>query len=137
MPRFSVALAAVGLLGLTACSPEYAQKRSAVKHGQLIYAKECSQCHGVSGEGAGSASLGLGTPAPDLVGLSARNDGVFPREFVRRFILGLLETDDPEAAMPQFAKVGLPHVYPQGGADGEVLEADFEDLLDYLASIQE
>ena len=39
--------------------------------------------------------------------------------------------------MPDFARVGLRHVYPEGGADGEVLEADFEGLLDYLEAIQE
>ena len=38
--------------------------------------------------------------------------------------------------MPEFARTGLRHVYPDGGADGEVLEADFEDLLDYLEAIQ-
>ena len=51
--------------------------------------------------------------------------------------MGFLEKDDPASAMPEFASVGLQHVYPNGGADGEVLEADFEDMLDYLESIQE
>jgi hypothetical protein len=50
--------------------------------------------------------------------------------------MGLLEKDDPDAAMPDFASVGLQHLYPNGGADGERLEADFEDLLDYLNAIQ-
>ncbi|KIN74560.1 putative cytochrome c family protein [Sulfitobacter guttiformis KCTC 32187] len=50
--------------------------------------------------------------------------------------MGLLEKDDPNSAMPEFAKTGLRHVYPNGGADGEVLEADFEDLLLYLESVQ-
>jgi mono/diheme cytochrome c family protein len=111
-------------------------QRAGIKHGQGIYLKECSQCHGTSGEGAGAASLGLGVTPPDLTGLSTGNDGAFPREFVRRYVLGLVEKTDPDAGMPEFAKVGLAHVYPKGGADGEVLEADFADLLDYLESIQ-
>ena len=126
-----------GAAMLCACTALSSNDESTAKRGQVIYAKECAQCHGGSSEGAGPASLGLGFPPPDLVGLSARNDGIFPREFVRRFVMGLLEKDDPDAAMPEFAKVGLRHVYPEGGADGEVLEAAFEDLLDYLQSIQE
>ncbi|UWR26001.1 cytochrome c [Sulfitobacter sp. S223] len=121
---------------LTACTQTSIDTRHAIKRGQVIYAKECSQCHGVNGEGAGPESLGIGVAPPDLTGLSARNDGAFPREFVRRFVMGLLEKDDPDAAMPEFAQVGLRHVYPDGGADGEVLEADFTDLLDYLEAIQ-
>ena len=123
-------------LALTACSQATMEDRRALQRGQVIFAKECSQCHGTTGEGAGAESLGLGVAAPDLTGLSLRNDGAFPREFVRRFVMGLLEKDDPDAPMPEFSKVGLRHVYPNGGADGEVLEADFSDMLDYLESIQ-
>ncbi|MFL4471136.1 cytochrome c [Tateyamaria armeniaca] len=122
--------------GLTACNEASDDKSRSVDRGQFVYAKECAACHGAVGEGAGSASLGLGVAAPDLTGLRQRNDGQFPREFVRRFVMGVLEKDDPDAAMPDFARVGLRHVYPEGGADGEVLETDFEALLDYLEAIQ-
>ncbi|MEO0751032.1 MAG: cytochrome c [Pseudomonadota bacterium] len=121
---------------LFACAASGVPSSAEVQRGQVIYAKECAQCHGSAGEGYGPASLGLGGPAPVLNSLQQQNDGVFPREYVRRFVLGFLETDDPDAAMPEFSKQGLRHVYPDGGADGEVLEADFEALLDYLASLQ-
>ncbi|MFK7837421.1 MAG: cytochrome c [Sulfitobacter sp.] len=121
---------------LTACNTTSERAPDASKRGQVIYTKECAQCHGTASEGGGPASLGLGGPAPDLVTLRQRNDGYFPREFVRRFVMGSLAKVDPDAAMPEFAKQGLRHVYPDGGADGEVLEAEFEALLDYLASIQ-
>ena len=121
---------------LAACTTTPNGQSAEVTRGQLIYAKECSQCHGASGEGGGDASLELAITPPNLTGLAQRNDGVFPREYVRRFVMGLLDKDDPSGAMPEFAKVGLRHVYPNGGADGEVLEADFEDLLDYLEAIQ-
>lgn len=127
-------MAATTLLG--ACAATTTGAPGDIKRGEVIYAKECAQCHGATGMGAGPASLGLGGPAPDLTDLKQRNDGYFPREFVRRFVMGKLAPDDPDAAMPDFATVGLAHVYPEGGADGEVLEADFEALLDYLASIQ-
>lgn len=129
-------LSCLALALLAACSTATIEQRKSVQQGQMIYAKECSQCHGTSGNGAGAASLGLGVAPPDLTGLTTRNDGAFPHEFVRRFVLGLIEKNDPDAAMPEFAKVGLPHVYPDGGADGEVLEAEFADLLVYLEAIQ-
>lgn len=122
---------------LSACTEASLEGSEAAKRGQLIYAKECSQCHGTRGEGAGSASLDLGIVPPDLIGLKQRNDGYFPREFVSRFVMGQLEKDDPNSPMPDFSSVGLRHVYPNGGADDEVLETDFEDLLDYLEAIQE
>jgi hypothetical protein len=67
----------------------------------------------------------------------ARDDGRFPRLYVGRFVMGLVEHEDPDTAMPEFAATGLRHLYPEGGADGEVLERHFEDLLDYLAFIQD
>ena len=122
---------------LSGCTQALGDDSETIKRGQLVYAKECSQCHGTRGQGGGLASLGLGVVPPDLTDLKQRNDGQFPREFVRRFVMGLLEKDDPDSPMPEFASVGLQHVYPKGGADGEVLETDFEALLDYLEAIQE
>ena len=108
----------------------------AVARGKIVYAKECAQCHGSAGEGGGPASLGLGVVPPDLVALSARNGGVFPRAYIRQYVLGLTEDNDSAGPMPDFARVGLRHVYPNGGADGELLEADFEGMLDDLEAIQ-
>ncbi|WP_299030897.1 cytochrome c [uncultured Sulfitobacter sp.] len=132
----SLALTTTCIALFAGCATLSNDQREAIKRGQGIYVKECAQCHGPTGAGGGEASLGLGETPPDLTRLSERNDGVFPREFVRRFVLGLIDKTNPDAAMPEFAKVGLAHVYPKGGADGEVLEADFADLLEYLESIQ-
>ncbi|KEJ97798.1 Cytochrome C oxidase, cbb3-type, subunit III [Pseudosulfitobacter pseudonitzschiae] len=131
------AIAGLSCVLLSACTEGQIGHSDAVRAGQRIYAKECAACHGAHGEGAGSAALALGTIPPDLTGLKQRNDGYFPREFVRRFIMGRLEKDDPASPMPDFSTVGLRHVYPDGGADGEVLETDFANLLDYLEAIQE
>lgn len=132
----------IGALLLSACQQSTSDTantatRDAVSRGQGIYTKECAQCHGAAGEGGGPASLGIGVVPPDLVGLSSRNGGTFPRDFVRQYVLGLTEENDSAGPMPDFARVGLRHVYPKGGADGEVLETDFENLLDYLEAIQE
>ena len=124
-----------GLIGtiLSACSEPPVPQPEAVRAGQRIYAMECAACHGA--DAAGRVLPG-GVVAPDLAGLRQRNDGYFPREFVSRFVMGRLEKEDPSAPMPDFSAVGLAHVYPQGGADGEVLETDFANLLDYLEAIQ-
>lgn len=129
------------LLGLTGalvagCTEIGLGKSQETARGKVIFEKECASCHGKDAKGGGPESLGIGVVPPDLTQLSLRNDGVFPREFVRRFVMGLLENDSAEQTMPQFSKVGLRHVYPNGGADGEVLEADFADLMDYLSSVQ-
>ena len=119
-------IALVGLSGalLSACSDGPAEDADRVREGQRVYVKECA------------ASLRLDVVPPDLAGLKQRNDGYFPREFVSRFVMGQLEKDDPGSPMPDFSAVGLRHVYPNGGADGEVLETDFANLLDYLEAIQ-
>ncbi len=137
MQSYPFVFASICAVLLSACTGGIYGASDADKRGQLVYAKECSQCHGAAGEGGGPASLGLGVVPPGLTGLKQRNDGAFPREFVRRYLMGQLEQNDPYSPMPDFATVGLRHVYPKGGADGEVLEADFEGLLDYLDAIQE
>lgn len=136
MPRLSHVTLTLCMALLVGCSQTTFGSSAAIKRGQGIFMKECSQCHGATGAGAGEASLGLGVAPPDLTVLSQRNGGTFPREYVRGFVLGLNNPDNPEAAMPEFATTGLRHVYPDGGADGEVLEAAFEDMLDYLESVQ-
>jgi hypothetical protein len=137
MQTKSLILVGICVTVLAGCNETSIATQNSSKRGQLIYAKECSQCHGARGEGGGAESLGLGVVPPSLVVLRQSNDGYFPREFVSRFVMGALEKDDPNSPMPEFAREGLKHVYPKGGADGEVLEADFEDLLDYLESIQQ
>jgi mono/diheme cytochrome c family protein len=122
---------------LVACTQTDLTAPSSVQRGKTIFLKECAQCHGRSGDGAGAASLGLGGPPPDLTGLTARNDGAFPRAFVQRFVLGSLEKEDPDAAMPEFGTVGLQHVYPDGGSGVQITSADVTALLDYLETLQQ
>jgi len=127
----SLTCAAAVMALLSACAPGAADQRETVARGQTVYTKECAACHGSSGMGGSGDVRG-----PDLTGLRIGNDGAFPREYVRSFVMGISEIQERDPAMPQFARVGLRHVYPDGGADGEVLEADFENLIAYLEAIQ-
>lgn len=132
------------IASLSACSAGWMPTKPAssalnlasVERGQTIFAKECSVCHGAAGDGAGTASLGLGMTPPDLTGLTTRNDGAFPRAFVQRFVLGKIEKEDPDAAMPEFGTVGLEHAALKGTPAGEVTSQDMIALLDYLETIQ-
>lgn len=141
--KLFIPLACLAALG--ACSTDWMPAKSSqtalnlasVERGQTIFAKECSACHGASGDGAGTASLGLGMTPPDLTGLTARNDGAFPRAFVQRFVLGKIEKEDPDAAMPEFGKVGLEHAARKGTPAGEVSSEDMIALLDYMETIQQ
>jgi mono/diheme cytochrome c family protein len=128
----------LGLSGIlvSACAELPTGHQQTLKRGAFVYSKECAQCHGVDARGGGPESLGIGVIPPDLTILSLANGGAFPREFVRRFVMGLLENDALDPTMPEFATVGLAHVYPDGGAYGEILAGDFGDLLAYLESIQ-
>ena len=128
----------LGLSGVlvSACAELPTRDQETLKRGAFVYSKECAQCHGADARGGGPESLGIGVVPPDLTILSLANGCEFPREFVRRFVIGLLEKDTLDPTMPEFATAGLAHVYPDGGADGEILEADFANLLDYLSSIQ-
>ena len=134
--RSGIFLAIAGS-ALSACSISGLSSGDGVTRGRAVYEKECASCHGSDGQGAGAESLGLGVLPPALSQLSVRNDGSFPHEFVRRFIMGQLESDVVNKTMPDFSKISLRHVYPSAGADGEILEGAFTDLLSYLESIQD
>ena len=135
-PIMTFALLGALAPGCVQTPPATGEPRASVTRGAAIYARECAACHGGMAEGAGTASLGLGLPAPDLSGLASRNDGQFPREFTRRFVLGLLEKEDPDAAMPSFGETGLHHLDPATPVDAARLARELDDLLDYLETVQ-
>jgi len=56
--------------------------------GAELYAMNCSNCHGVYGEGDGVVTPDLSTVMLDLRYLSERNGGTFPTDFVTDVIDG-------------------------------------------------
>ena len=56
--------------------------------GAELYALNCSNCHGVYGEGDGVVTPDLSVVLLDLRYLSSRNDGQFPTQFVNGIIDG-------------------------------------------------
>lgn len=59
-----------------------------VMRGAWEYHDACAVCHGSEGTGDGAMGASLKVAPPDLTGLSARNSGVFPFEYVFRVIDG-------------------------------------------------
>ena len=83
------------VLGLSACVEEPADGRTA-------YLDNCASCHGADAKGGGPAARDLAVVPPDLTTISARNGGVFPRDYVMSTIDGLDRGTHFDPAMPEF-----------------------------------
>ncbi|MGY6409748.1 MAG: c-type cytochrome [Alkalilacustris sp.] len=59
-------------------APLAAGEAGAVALGAELFGQHCAACHGVTAAGDGPLAPLLTVPVPDLGGLAARNDGVFP-----------------------------------------------------------
>lgn len=109
--------------------------------GADLYARHCTGCHGLYGEGDGPAAAFGSTALKDLRRLSVRNAGTFPESFVRAVIDGrTMPSAHRREAMPLW-----------GAEWGAVLGADKPDsasaaepaaqnpidaLVEFLATIQ-
>lgn len=72
---------------LALCAPAIAANAEDYD-GAELYALNCSNCHGIYGEGDGVVSPSLSVVVQDLRYLSQRNGGTFPRAFVKQIIDG-------------------------------------------------
>jgi mono/diheme cytochrome c family protein len=105
-----------------------------VADSQGMFREYCSSCHGLTGKGDGPAAAALKTAPADLTKISARNDGKFPTNKVRRYIEGLDEiAAHGSRDMPVWGTVLRS---PGGGGKADV-QLRIENLTKYLESIQE
>ena len=123
-------------LMLSAASASLAQD---VGQGRAYYVQFCAACHGPDARGDGPMSPVLSILPPDLTGLSARNDGVFPVSDVVLKIDGrdmLLAHGGP---MPLFGEVFTGTGASMASETGQPIVTSFAivDLVTYLARIQE
>ncbi|MGB8622224.1 MAG: c-type cytochrome [Paracoccaceae bacterium] len=68
--------------------------------GKAEYMNACAGCHGESAMGNGPLSSLMNIPVPDLTGLKARNDGVFPMLDVIHTIDGRMQAEAHGGPMP-------------------------------------
>jgi mono/diheme cytochrome c family protein len=119
----------VGALILAAaCTPEHSVS------GRQAYEEDCAACHGMDAKGGGSFGQQLITVPPDLTGLSARNGGVFPLDYVMSTIDGLHRDAGFSAAMPEFGAGDMGETVMVGSTP---VPARLLALAGYLESLQE
>lgn len=110
--------------------------RAAEVEGAELYMQNCSNCHGVYGEGDGSVSPDLAVAMLDLRYLSARNDGVFPTKFVREIIDGReTRAAHGPVGMPVWGAEFARDEGPDAAAE-ERVQDKINALVDYLKAIQ-
>ena len=138
-PTIAVAVLFVLALGGAAASQEKPQivKRPppAIDVGDPkgMFREYCASCHGLEGKGNGPAAAALKTVPADLTRISARNDGKFPTNKVRRYIEGL---DEIPAHGSRDMPVWGPVLRSLGGGQSE-MQLRIENLTKYLESIQQ
>jgi len=126
-------LSALGLFALSACieTPEPPSGRKA-------FLSSCASCHGFDAKGTGEMADVLFKMPPDLTTLSARNGGVFPRDYVMSTIDGLSRAPHFSGAMPEFGAgdMGDTVIVEKDGL-GTPVPAVLLALTEYLEGVQE
>ncbi len=126
-------LAVLGLVALAACveEPEITP--------EVAFMENCAACHGAGGTGDGPAAEGLDPKPADLTTLSARNGGVFPRNYVMSTIDGYVRGVHFSDAMPVFGDgdMGPTVIVENPDGTGTPVPARLLALADYLESIQQ
>ena len=106
---------------------------------QQSFMDNCASCHGADGKGGGPAAAGLDPAPPDLTGLSDRNGGVFPRDYVMSTIDGYSRGIHFSNAMPVFGDgdMGETVIVENADGTGTPIPSRLLALADYLESIQD
>lgn len=100
MRVFMVSLALSGLAAVVlGCAPTAMPEAS---DGAVFYARNCTACHGGSGQGDGPLAADLGRKPVDLTLLARDNGGSFPTARALSYIYGDPEQGHLARVMPQF-----------------------------------
>ncbi|MEX0340585.1 MAG: cytochrome c [Arenibacterium sp.] len=131
-PSIRVALAGIALTGFAVACSEVSMPEP--DEGALLFAANCTTCHGSDGKGAKLAS---GRQAPDLTTIARRNKGEFPRARVLSQIDGYGRGALPPEAMPEFGALLKGDTVPVE-VDGVLTPTPrpLAALLAYLENIQ-
>ena len=105
--------------------------------GQQLFAANCAQCHGPTGQGDGPWASSFSPKPTDLTKLT--RDGVFPRARVLSVIDGYDRTGLPGKDMPEFGLLLEGDTVPIDVGDGVLTPTPrpLAALMAYLESIQE
>ena len=101
-------------------------------NGKAMFDVYCTPCHGKEGKGDGPAAAALKKPPADLTRITARNNGTFPTDKVRRFIEGR-ETVAGHGSREMPIWGGL---FSEVDRDSDMGKIRIANLAEYLKSIQ-
>jgi len=119
---------AIGLAPLAAGAEDY--------NSTELYLANCSNCHGIYGEGDGIMTPSLAVVPQDLRYISQRNNGKFPRQVVTEIIDGReLRVAHGPAGMPVWGEA-FSRAEGYGDAAQQRVRAKIEALVDFIESIQ-
>ena len=123
MPAHRLAVTALCAAAALQPAPSAGEGAETIALGAELFAQHCAACHGVSASGDGPLAPLLTVAVPDLTGLAARNDGVFPMLEVVHTIDGRAGRQAHGGPMPVWGVVFREP--PQFGLDdhGALLEA--------------
>jgi mono/diheme cytochrome c family protein len=138
MQNLSFGLPVLGLaLLVSGCAHDPLAGSPARYSGMDLYAVYCSGCHGLSGDGVGSAAPFIAAVPPALTGIAARNGGTFPTEKVFRIIDGQFESPPPGTRhMPIWGYDLFTGEGDDETAHQQVLDMEHR-IVKYIESIQE
>jgi mono/diheme cytochrome c family protein len=127
-----------GIIALLAIIPLSACVEEAEISPQAAFMDNCAVCHGMDGTGNGPAAAGLDPRPADLTGLSARNGGVFPRNYVMTTIDGYVRGTHFSDQMPIFGDgdLGPTVIVENPDGTGTPVPARLLALTDFLETIQ-
>jgi mono/diheme cytochrome c family protein len=105
-------------------------------NGRMEFMDHCAACHGADGKGHGPVAAVMSIRLPDLTGLTKRNGGEFPYEYVAKSIDGRkLPKSHGNLEMPIWGQR-----YSEGRNDrvGQIeVHAHIYELMVYVQSIQD
>ena len=119
--------------GLAACATVSMPE---APEGQVLFAENCAQCHGATGQGDGPWATSFSPRPADLTQLT--ENGEFPRVRVLSVIDGYDRTGLPGKEMPEFGLLLKGDTVPIDVGDGVLTPTPrpLAALLAYLESIQ-
>ncbi|MDW4499550.1 cytochrome c [Sulfitobacter sp. D35] len=134
--KINVLAAGCVLLATTACNRETMPGPDA---GAMLFAENCTACHGITGTGDGPLADELPRRPPDLTTIAARNGGTFPRAEVMSTIDGYSKGTNPGRVMPEFGALMTDAELVPVEVDGTMTPTPrpLAAVLAYLESIQQ
>jgi mono/diheme cytochrome c family protein len=132
----SLAQVAACLCVATVAAAEDADSEYSV--GREEYVVACAACHGENADGNGPIATMFKGRVPDLTGIAARNDGVFPLLNVIHIIDGRAEVKAHGNPMPIFGRRFTAEATDEAGAYGAepLARGRVLELALYIQSIQ-